>query len=160
MSLWKRRQVQPMDWSQKFSEVSNFSFLIYFYTIFVFRWSLSDCSHASCSVGVVVPCRWVMSGLHLRWPLRWRCMSVILPQFLVQQQEILFFLSWLTAVVWFFNYKVPLSSPSCKDFNRAWTQCLHSAPPQRVLCVGSQACWLHPMWGVATAFRPVISTLL
>lgn len=78
--------------------------------------------------GVAVPCMWVISVLHLRLPLRQRWMSVILPRFLLQQQEILFFLPWLTAAMWLISYKVPLSSPSCKDFSRAWAQCLHSAP--------------------------------
>lgn len=82
--------------------------------------------HVQC--GVVVPCVWVIAVLNLRSPLRQRCLSVILLWFLVQQQEILFFLSWLTTAMWLIRYKVPLRSPSCRDFNRAWTRCLHSAP--------------------------------
>lgn len=47
---------------------------------------------------------------------------------MVQQQEISFLLPWLIAAMWLISYKVPPSSPSCKDFNRVWPWCLHSVP--------------------------------
>lgn len=49
---------------------------------------------------------------------------------LVQLQEMSLLL-WLAAALWLISYEVPLSSPSCRDFSRAWLWCLHPNTPNK-----------------------------
>lgn len=86
----------------------------------MFRWSLSDSSCTSCSLGGGHPLE--VGDISITSEVT---LGTELCFLLVQQQEIFFLFLWLTATLWLVSYKVPLSPPSCRDFNRAWLWCLH-----------------------------------